>query len=54
MYLSVAVVYAIIVVFASPIIWVAWWLLADISQRANRSYKKVHRVTSAQSRRQVA
>jgi hypothetical protein len=54
MYLSVAVVYAIILMFVSPIIWVVWWLLADLGQRANGSYKTVHRVTSAESRRQVA
>jgi hypothetical protein len=54
MYLSVGVVLVLVLVFASPIIWVAWWLLADLGQRANSSHARPHTVTAAQSRRQVA
>jgi hypothetical protein len=32
MYLSVAFVAVIILVLASPAIWVAWWLLADLGE----------------------
>ncbi len=35
MYLGVALVAAIILVVASPLIWVAWWILADLSQAAS-------------------
>jgi hypothetical protein len=54
MYLSVVFVYAIILVLASPIIWVAWWLLADIGEHATASQTTVRRGTNRQSRRQVA
>jgi hypothetical protein len=32
MYLSVAFVAVIILMLASPAIWVAWWLLADLGE----------------------
>ena len=54
MYLGVGFVYALILVLVSPFIWLAWWLLADLSQSANGSYRRAHRVTSVESRRQVA
>jgi hypothetical protein len=54
MYLGVVFVYAIILVLASPIIWIVWWLLADLSERAAGSYTRVHAVPTAESRRQVA
>jgi hypothetical protein len=54
MYLSVFIVYAIILVFASPVIWVAWWLVADLAQRATGSHRRLHSVTIPQSRRQAA
>jgi len=44
MYLGVVFVYALILVLASPIIWVVWWLLADLGERAAGSYTKVHYV----------
>lgn len=34
MYLGVALVAAIILAVASPLIWVGWWLLADLSETA--------------------
>ncbi len=37
MYLGVGVVLAMILVGLSPAIWVAWWLFADLGQRANES-----------------
>jgi hypothetical protein len=46
MYLGVVIVYAIILVLVSPVIWVAWWLLADLGGRATGSYTKVHSVTT--------
>ena len=54
MYLGVVFVYAIILVSASPLIWVAWWLLADLGKRAAGSYTTVHSVPAAASRRQAA
>jgi hypothetical protein len=54
MYLSVVIVYAIILVLVSPVIWVAWWLLADLGERATVSYIRRHSVTTPTSRRQVA
>jgi len=54
MYLGVVFVYAIILVFASPLIWIAWWLLADLGERASGSYTTVHSVPTAGSRRQAA
>jgi len=44
MYLGVVFVYAIIFVLASPLIWVLWWLLADLGERASGSYTTVHSV----------
>jgi hypothetical protein len=54
MYLGVVFVYAIIFVLASPLIWVLWWLLADLGERASGSYTTVHSVPAAASRRQAA
>jgi hypothetical protein len=54
MYLSVVIVYAIILVLVSPVIWVAWWLLADLGDRATGSYRRLRSVTARQSRRQAA
>jgi hypothetical protein len=54
MYLGVGVVLAIILVLASPIIWVAWWLLADLAESASSSYVRVLPMTAAVSRRRAA
>ena len=54
MYLSVVIVYAIILVLVSPVIWVAWWLLADLGDRATGSYTKLHSVNPPESRRRAA
>jgi hypothetical protein len=54
MYLGVVFVYAIIFVLAFPLIWVAWWLLADVGERAAGSYTTVHSVPATGSRRQAA
>jgi hypothetical protein len=37
MYLGVGVVVAMILIILAPAIWIAWWLLADLGQRANES-----------------
>jgi hypothetical protein len=54
MYLSVFIVYAIILVLVSPLIWVAWWLLADLGETATGLYRRPRSVTTPQSRRQAA
>ena len=54
MYLGVVFVYAIIFVLASPLIWILWWLVADLGERASGSYTTVHSVHAAASRRQAA
>ena len=54
MYLSVFIVYAIILVLVSPVIWVAWWLLADLTETATGSYMTLHPVTTPESLRRAA
>jgi len=54
MYLGVVFVYALILVLASPIIWVVWWLLADLGERAAGSYTRVHYVPTSESHRRAA
>jgi len=54
MYLGVGFVYVLILVLVSPLIWLAWWMLADLGQRASGSARPAHDATSVESRRQVA
>lgn len=54
MYLTVGVVFVIILVLASPVIWVAWWLLADLGERVGRSQPAVYPMATAESRRRAA
>ena len=54
MHLTGGLVVAIILVLMSPIIWGAWWLLADLGTRANGAYKTEHRMTTVESRRRAA
>ena len=37
MYLGVGLVFALILTLLFPAVWGAWWLLADLGQRANES-----------------
>jgi hypothetical protein len=37
MYLGVGLVAVMILVVLSPAIWAAWWLLADLGERANET-----------------
>ncbi|HEX7262808.1 MAG TPA: hypothetical protein VF383_01395 [Candidatus Dormibacteraeota bacterium] len=46
MYLSVGVVAVLVLVAASPLIWVAWWLLADLGQRASGRDNQTTRSTT--------
>jgi hypothetical protein len=54
MYPSVGVVVATVLVLASPIIWIAWWLLADLGARANGSHASVDRAITPELRRRAA
>lgn len=54
MYLSVGVVFAIILALASPVIWVAWWLLADLGERVSGSQPAAYPTVTAESRRRAA
>jgi len=54
MYLSVGVVIAIVLVLASPLIWVGWWLLADLGEKVNGSYGSNHATVTAAPRRRAA
>ncbi len=54
MYLSVGVVFAIILVLTSPIVWVVWWLLADLGEKATGSYSTVHHATAGEPHRRAA
>jgi hypothetical protein len=51
MYLSVGVVFLIAVVLLSPVIWIAWWLLAELGSRANGSYADRHEIAERSYRR---
>ncbi len=42
MYLSVVLIAVILIVLASPALWVAWWLLADVGERAGGRYSDHH------------
>lgn len=54
MYLSVGVVFAIILVMVSPMIWVVWWLFADLGERATGSYRTVHHESPGEEGRRAA
>jgi hypothetical protein len=54
MYLGVVLVYTIILVLISPIIWVVWWLLADLGEKATGSYGAEHHVSAELPRRRAA
>lgn len=54
MYLSVGVVLAIILVLLSPVIWVAWWLLADLGSGAGGSYGPIRFESAERSHRRAA
>jgi hypothetical protein len=38
MYLAVGLWTSIILLMASPVIWVIWWLLADLGERASNRH----------------
>jgi|GEM_PF-4115426 len=51
--LTVAVVVAIVA--AMPVaVWVVWWLLADMGERATGSYSALHHAPAAGPRRRAA
>ena len=54
MYLGVFFVYAFVLGLASPLIWVAWWLLADLGELAAGSHTTVHSFPTVQSHGQAA
>jgi hypothetical protein len=47
--LSVAIVVAMIAA-APVVVWIAWWLLADLGESATGSYSTVHHATAARRR----
>jgi hypothetical protein len=47
MYLSVGVIAVIALVVLSPVIWVAWWALADLGERGTGSYRTGHHLSPA-------
>lgn len=47
MYLSVGVVLVIALMILAPVIWVAWWALAEVGERATGSYSTVHHMRRA-------
>jgi len=51
MYISIGIVFAIILVMASPFIWIAWWLLG---KRAAGACTQAHAVAFSESLRRVA
>jgi hypothetical protein len=54
MYLSVGVVFAIVLVLLSPVIWIAWWLLADLGSRAGGPYAPARGESTERSHRRAA
>ena len=54
MYLATAFVYAIILGLIFPLIWVAWWVFAELGKTTKGSSPTMHRMTSAESRRRAA
>ena len=50
MYPSAGVVIGTIAVIGSPIVWVLWWLLADLGERAS-GRDRVTYITTASKRR---
>ena len=42
MYGGILFVTAMMVVALSPVIWVAWWLIADLGQRVNGTFPATH------------
>jgi len=46
-------IWAIILALLSPVIWVAWWLLADLASRAKGSHSDVYE-SAERSHRQAA
>jgi hypothetical protein len=54
MYLSVGIVFALILILASPLIWVAWWLLADVGEAASGSHGATHQEIEGQPSRRAA
>jgi hypothetical protein len=53
MYLTVGVFLMIALVLLSPVIWLGWWMLAELGSRANGSYADKHE-TAERSYRQAA
>ena len=51
MYGSVVFVFGIILVLLSPVIWVAWWLVADLGERRSGSSNERHETWEEQARR---
>ena len=47
MYLSVGVIFVLSVIVLSPVIWIAWWALADLGERTTGSHRSVHHVQRA-------
>lgn len=53
MYLAVGLWATIILLMASPLLWVAWWLLADLGERAGNP-RPLRSPAIPQQRRRVA
>ena len=43
MYVGTLFVYTIILVLLSPVIWIAWWLFADLGEKVSGSAAETHR-----------
>lgn len=44
MYVGTLFVYTIILVLLSPVIWVAWWLVADLGEKVSGSAAETHQI----------
>ena len=51
MYGGVLLVFAVSVVLLAPVIWVAWWLLADLGERVSGSSVEKHETWEERVRR---
>lgn len=50
---GVAVIVAILALL-SPVLWIGWWLLADLGERANGIYPTRHRESAEPKLRRAA
>jgi hypothetical protein len=54
MYLAVVFVAAIILVMMSPVLWVVWWLIADLGEGASGTHSTTRYASTGPGLRRAA